>query len=372
MLRKFLPGYCRRKRIFLSYAHEDFPIAEKVAQTLRAAGHTVFFDTQSLVGSDDFNARIRDAINASELFVFLVSRAALDAGSFTLTELRFARERWPGGAGTVLPVIIDKDLDLKDLPVYLASVHIFQPEGNIPAETANEVEKSGSINGVCQTCLGLGCALLAGLLGFLSYAFVVPLLRPTEVTVAPLQFAHFRPARRPPPDSKTNLAWLDAPAMLMLPVSYTHRTQPGKNAQILEERVELRIGETKIPYTWLYKVDIRDGCNSGDQWLCSLGPALPETLAPGQTISRETMYQPGIKFSYGDLIAAIRSEKTDKISLKLISDIDLGKQAKTPRVTREQICEMRVKDAQAYFEKYFSERGENSVWWFKRDCVGKP
>jgi len=98
MPRKILPRVCKRMKILLSYAHEDFALAEKIAQAPRAAGHRVFFDKHNMVGSEDFNARIRDEINSSERFVFLLSRAALDPGGFTLTELRFARERWPGAA----------------------------------------------------------------------------------------------------------------------------------------------------------------------------------------------------------------------------------------------------------------------------------
>ena len=369
MFKSLLPVRCRRMKIFLSYAHEDFAIAEKIAQTLRAAGHTVFFDKSSLTGGDDYTAKIRDEINASERFVFLVSRDALDAGGFTLTELRLARERWPGGAEAVLPVIIDKGLDLKTLPVYLASVHMFQPEGNIPAETANEVEKGATVNGFCRTCVGLAGLAMASLFAFLTYAFVDTYLRPTEVTMAPIPFVHFRPAVRPPADSKTSKAWLDAPAMLVMPVSYSHRTQPGKDAQIGEERVELQVGAKTIPYSWLYRVDIRNGCNSGDQWLCSLGPVEPQTLGPGKTVSRETMYQPkpGSNFSYGALIAALEAEGAGQVRVKLVPSITVAKKGKTPT---EVICELDAKAAREWLLADWSKYQERPSW-FRRDCLAK-
>jgi len=102
--------------------------------------------------------RCRDSIKASDRFIFLLSKHSLDEGSFTLTELRFAREKWPAAKRAVLPVIIDKDLDLHDVPVYLTSVHVFQPEGNVPAEVASEIEKTASP----ETSLGWLSGVLPG------------------------------------------------------------------------------------------------------------------------------------------------------------------------------------------------------------------
>ena len=49
--------------IFLSYASEDRDTAQAVALALRAQGHDMFFDREDLAPDDEYNARIRHAID---------------------------------------------------------------------------------------------------------------------------------------------------------------------------------------------------------------------------------------------------------------------------------------------------------------------
>ena len=91
--------------IFISYASEQRAVAEEIALSLRGEGHQAFFDRSELPDGDAYNARIREAIRACDVLIFLVSPESVSEGRYTLTELRFAEEKWRSPAGRVLPVM---------------------------------------------------------------------------------------------------------------------------------------------------------------------------------------------------------------------------------------------------------------------------
>lgn len=126
--------------IFLSYASEQRLAAEEIALALRAEGHSVFFDRSELPEGDAYNARIREAIEACDLLVFLASPHAVAAGRYTLTELGFAEDRWRSPAGRVLPVMVEPT-ETAALPAYLRAVVILRPAGNVAAEVVAAVER---------------------------------------------------------------------------------------------------------------------------------------------------------------------------------------------------------------------------------------
>lgn len=127
-------------RVFLSYAHEDRSLVEPVALALRAQGHRVFFDRDSLPPGEEYDIRIRQGIQKSQLFIFFVSPEALDAGSYTLTELGIAQKTWTHPAGRVLPVML-RPVQREQVPPYLLAVTVFEPAGNMPATVADEVHR---------------------------------------------------------------------------------------------------------------------------------------------------------------------------------------------------------------------------------------
>jgi formylglycine-generating enzyme required for sulfatase activity len=127
-------------QIFLSYASQDRNAAEAVRAALAAAGDDVFFDREDLPPGEAFNQRIERAIAAADVIVFLLSPDAVDAGSYTLTEVELARARHPNPAGRVLPVLL-RPVAFAQLPAYLTSVTVLQPKGNVAAEVAAEVER---------------------------------------------------------------------------------------------------------------------------------------------------------------------------------------------------------------------------------------
>ena len=128
--------------VFISYASEQQPLAEQIALALREEHHEVFFDRSELPEGDGYNARIREAVLRCHLFVFLLSPEAVAEGRYTLTELKFAEERWPSPAGRVLPVAV-RPTDKTLIPPYLLAVVILRPQGNVAAEVVAAAERCG-------------------------------------------------------------------------------------------------------------------------------------------------------------------------------------------------------------------------------------
>jgi hypothetical protein len=126
--------------IFLSYAAEQRLVAEEIALALRGEGHSVFFDRSDLPEGDAYNARIREAISACDLLVFLVSPQATAPGRYTLTELAFAADKWPSPAGRVLPVMV-QPTEMAAIPAYLRAVVIQRPAGSVAAEVVAAVDR---------------------------------------------------------------------------------------------------------------------------------------------------------------------------------------------------------------------------------------
>src|SRR5262249_25486896 len=127
-------------KIFLSYASEQTKLAKEIALALQAEKHTVFFDRASLPPGEPYNAAIRQAIEQSHLFVFLISPQAVTAGRYTLTELEIAEHTWPKPWGQVLSVIAIAT-PKADIPPYLLAATILHPIGNTAAEVVAEVRR---------------------------------------------------------------------------------------------------------------------------------------------------------------------------------------------------------------------------------------
>src|SRR5262245_20189823 len=123
-------------RIFLSYASQDREPAESIYLALRDQGHRVFFDRAALLAGEEYHNRIRAEIEKTHLFIFLFSPNAIDAGSYTLTELDIAEK----AKRKLLPVALGK-LDAAQLPGCLEAVTCLQSEGNLAAAVAAEVRR---------------------------------------------------------------------------------------------------------------------------------------------------------------------------------------------------------------------------------------
>src|SRR5690349_18856892 len=124
--------------VFLSYSSEQSDTATRIELSLKEDGNKVFRDRSSLPAGEAFDARIRDAVADSDVFVFLITRESVSAGRYTLTELKFAEEKWANPSGRVLPVMVEP-VPKDAIPAYLRAVSFLTPKGSLTAEVAAAV-----------------------------------------------------------------------------------------------------------------------------------------------------------------------------------------------------------------------------------------
>lgn len=124
----------RDMKIFLSYAQEDRNQAESIYLALRDQKHRVFFDRADLPAGEEYHNRIRAAIEDADLFVFMISPEAVDAGSYTLSELAIAQR-----AGLHLFPVMLRPLEISQLPASVQAVTIYRTDGNLAAGVAAEI-----------------------------------------------------------------------------------------------------------------------------------------------------------------------------------------------------------------------------------------
>ena len=173
-------------KIFVSYDSNHEALAEPIVLALRNRGYSVFFSHDDLPPAASFEKRVEDAIGQSDLLIFLISPQSVTRGRFTLTELAFARTKWPKADRRVLPVML-VDTPLADVPNYLKSVTILTPEGNAAAEVGSAVEKlaptssPSSMLGPVAICLALGA-----ISGVMSSQFITDPWRKLTVLDIPL------------------------------------------------------------------------------------------------------------------------------------------------------------------------------------------
>jgi TIR domain len=129
-------------KIFLSHVSQDRSMAEAITFSLRDRGHKVFLDRDDLPAGQGFDERIERAVKQSEIFIFLISPDSVVEGRYTLTELLFARQKWPSPSGHVLPVRV-RSTPRDQIPSYLKAVTILEPQGNVAAETSAKVDEMG-------------------------------------------------------------------------------------------------------------------------------------------------------------------------------------------------------------------------------------
>lgn len=155
-------------KLFLSYPSAERTLAERLALALEAEGHEVFIDRSDLPAGEAFHQRLRQAIEAADAMVFLVTPAAVAPGSYTLAELDIARQRWRRPGGHVLPVVVAAT-PIATLPPYLAAVTLLQPRGELVAETVAAVARLGSGRrgqGAVVAAVALVVALALGIAGW--------------------------------------------------------------------------------------------------------------------------------------------------------------------------------------------------------------
>ena len=160
-------------RIFLSHPSTHQDLAEQLSVSLAGEGHTVFYDRTSLAPGQEFDRQIREEIERSDLFVFLVSAESVSRGRYTLTELKLARKKWPHPGGHVLPVLVEPT-EMSTIPPYLRAVTLLAPEGNLAAEVLAHVVAMPAVRRAPNDASGLpmGAILFAIPAAWLAGQFV--------------------------------------------------------------------------------------------------------------------------------------------------------------------------------------------------------
>lgn len=126
--------------IFLSYSSNDRDVADRIHLSLVAQQHDVFFDREDLTPGLEYDNRIAQEIQRTDLFIFLISPESVRSGRYTLNELGMAQRRWAHPSERVLPVMVHPT-PMDQIPPYLKAVTIMQPTGDIPAEVADHVRR---------------------------------------------------------------------------------------------------------------------------------------------------------------------------------------------------------------------------------------
>ena len=124
--------------LFISYASEQHDIAEKLAIALTNEGHDVFFDGDDLRAGDNYNERLRQAIEDCEQFIYLISPESVEDRSYARSELHMAQNRFKVAKGCILPVMVVAT-DYPAIPNYAKSVTVLEPEGDAVVAILNRV-----------------------------------------------------------------------------------------------------------------------------------------------------------------------------------------------------------------------------------------
>jgi TolB-like protein/cytochrome c-type biogenesis protein CcmH/NrfG len=133
--------------VFLSYASEDAPAAQRIADALAAGGIEVWFDQRDLRGGDAWDGKIRRQIKACALFLPVISARiqARREGYFRL-EWKLAVERthhMAEGVAFLAPVVVDATTeDLALVPAEFLRVQWMRlPDGRPTAAFVAQVKR---------------------------------------------------------------------------------------------------------------------------------------------------------------------------------------------------------------------------------------
>lgn len=187
-------------RPFISYAREDGEMARRLFDDLRVLGAEPWFDQKDLVGGQDWQGTIRDAVRACSHFIALLSSNSVNKRGFVQKELRQAIDilaEFPPGQIFVIPVRLDdvqptheeiRKLHWVDLfPSYQEGLlHLARSMG-LPVSPPDSALAHGSLGGIAM--VGAVVAVLSLLITRSSHNFIgnVHDTRTLASTVTPSQ-----------------------------------------------------------------------------------------------------------------------------------------------------------------------------------------
>lgn len=123
---------------FISYAHEDYETADKIASLLRDLGASVWFDKNKLKAGDQFLDEIKENIEKCKRFMPILSN------NTTQETRRFFRKEWKiakdeaefrYGIPYITPVSID-NVNIRHhlIPTEFSNVHVLKYQDGIEEE----------------------------------------------------------------------------------------------------------------------------------------------------------------------------------------------------------------------------------------------
>lgn len=111
-----------KRRIFISHAHEDRQVAQRLAGDLRKHGHNVWIAPDSIEPGESWISAIDRGLHGSGVFLALLSPAAVRS-SWVKSETRVAIQLEHQKKMRVLPVML-KSCDISDLSTFITSYQI--------------------------------------------------------------------------------------------------------------------------------------------------------------------------------------------------------------------------------------------------------
>ena len=119
-------------KVFISYAHEDIEVAQRLYKSLRDAGLEPWLDRESLLPGQKWKPAIKNAIEISRYFIPLFSSNSVEGRGYVQRELRVALEildEFPSKDIFVIPVRLDNCMVSEDKVKELHMVDLF-PDSN--------------------------------------------------------------------------------------------------------------------------------------------------------------------------------------------------------------------------------------------------
>ena len=175
--------------VFLSYAAEQRDLAERIALALRAQGHRVYFDKDDIREGELVHAAIREQIERSDYFIFLLSPGSVTPGRYPLAELSLAKRKWKNPVDYVLPVLA-AHVPSKDWPPYLRALSGLRSHIEIGTDPVADIcrvvsQQSGQTPWAQYVRYGGGVLALAGFIGATVYFIGVSQEVPGPSAVSP-------------------------------------------------------------------------------------------------------------------------------------------------------------------------------------------
>ncbi|HXM32893.1 MAG TPA: toll/interleukin-1 receptor domain-containing protein [Chthoniobacterales bacterium] len=113
---------------FISYAHEDGDAARRLFANLKKVGATPWLDSENLLGGQDWDLTIRDAIRSSTHVLALISKNSVNKKGFVQKELRHALEildEFPPNQIFVIPIRLDESMPVHERLRRLHQIDLF-------------------------------------------------------------------------------------------------------------------------------------------------------------------------------------------------------------------------------------------------------